>query len=416
MTPQDPFEAFRRSSHEERDIPYEPGDWDTLQQRLDADSAPARRPSPWWMLLLLLPLAGLFYVQHRNMQQQQALNERLLTEVRTLQETLKQAAPPVTASSAPTVDTVYVERLVYRDRVVYRPAASPMVLWPQPFLPDRFSPRAFGLTGAAYRGFLSAAPTRSPSLNSAPADRRKTEVEPANPKDYTIINPLPFAGIARLAFSSALPEPGAIRVGPPVKRRIVRGPLIDGWDLDFAAGPNTGQEDGEPALLGEVRLGARLGKGWSVFVGAAGASAKFEFEAFDASIGLPAVPTPSEEFSFSHASLQRQTAYGQVGISWQLPTRRRWAPFADVGYLRGISSELQTEYIYENDLGQDIVVEQADRFDLPASLLKFGAGVYYEPKFSSWRLGLGGRYQTPLNRDRLNPNRLGFDLRLGYSF
>lgn len=419
MTPQDPFEAFRRSSHEEREIPYEPGDWNALHQRLDADAAPTRGISPWWMLLLLIPLSGLFYLQQRNMEQQQMLNENLLVEVQTLRQAIDAPRPSSMPLVMNSVDTVYQERVVYRERIVYRSTKEMPRLRPETLLPGGFQN---GFSSPLNR-FLQvddlATSLISPPHAVAPVNDLFTSDEDLSNKSSLPVGLLPRAGIDQLVLPFSLPDPGPVEVKSLVKRRISRGPLVKGWDLDFAVGPTASTENDQPALpapLADIRIGARLGNGWSAFLGVAGEYAKFEFSGFELSIGLDPFPAPSEEFTFHGADLRRYAAYGQGGIGWQLPTQGRWSPFVDVAYLQSLSSESQLDYYYENAADMDIVVERPDRYDLPANLLKFGAGVYYSPKSSDWKIGLGGRYQLLFNRDKLNPSRAGIDLRLGYSF
>lgn len=429
MTPQDPFEAFRRSSHEEREIPYEPGDWDALHQRLDADATPARGVSPWWMLLLLLPLSGLFYLQHINMAQQRVLNENLLVEVQTLRQAIDSPRPSSSPQELPHIDTVYQERVVYRERVIYRTAPDVPglrvggLLLPGNGLNQYKTPLPQSLRGFLRRSWGEGRRLRREStsiIDTTAAYDLLVSEDGLSSESYLPLGLLPRGGIDELVLPFLLPVPGPIKVQPIPKRRIVRGPLVKGWNLDFAIGPNAATDEDQPALpalLTDFRLGARLGKGWSLFLGVAGEYAKFDFEDFDPTIGLDPFPAPSEEFTFHNADLRRYAAYGQVGLGWQLPTQGRWSPFIDVAYLRGFSSESQIDYYYENVADMDIVVERPDRYDLPANLLNFGAGMFYTPtKSSAWRIGLGGRYQSPLKQDKLNPARVGLNLRLGYRF
>jgi hypothetical protein len=238
-------------------------------------------------------------------------------------------------------------------------------------------------------------------------------------KSYLPVGLLPRAGIDQLVLPFHLPIPGPIEVQSFIKRRIVRGPLVKGWNLDFAVGLNAATEEDQPAMpapLADIRFDARLGQGWSLFLGVAGEYAKFEFNDFDPANGLEPFPAPSEDFTFQNADLRRFTAYGQLGLGWQLPTQGIWSPFIDVAYLHGISSQSQLDYMYEGTADQDLVVERPDRYDLPANLLNFGAGMFYIPKASGWRIGLGGRYQSPFGLDKLNPARVGLDLKMGYQF
>jgi hypothetical protein len=420
MTPQDPFEAFRRSSHEEREIPYEPGDWDALHQRLDADATPARGVSPWWMVLLLLPLSGLFYLQQLNMAQQRVLNENLLVEVQTLRQAIDSPGPSSFPQVLNRIDTVYQERIVYRERTVYRSTIETPRLRPGTLLPGGFKD---GFSSPLTR--LSQVDELATSLVSppravAPVTDLLTTDDDLSSESYLPVGLLPRAGIDELVLPFLLPIPGPIEVQPGSKRRIVRGPLVKGWNFDFAIGLNATTDEDQPALpalLTDLRLGARLGKGWSLFLGVAGEYATFDFEDFDPTIGLAPFPAPSEEFIFHNANLRRYAAYGQVGLGWQLPTEGRWSPFIDVAYLRDFSSESKIDYYYKNIADMYIVLGRPDRYDRPANLLNFGAGMFYTPtKSSAWRIGLGGRYQSPLKQDKLNPARIGLNLRLGYRF
>ncbi len=424
MNQRDPFEAFRRSSETERSLPFREEDWDDLDHRLNALKTPTkvRKPSTWWLLLLLLPIVGGFLLLNSRVQHQQVLNQRLLEEVKQLR--LEAGTTLANPLPTQTSDTVFVERIVYRDRPGQ--LASPVSSQSFAFSVPTFNVPANSLSVSQSWSLLTTikdeANETAPlaSAPAAPSDAGETADIPDILLAVKALNRpgLPYLNVEQDVFAN-LPSPYPAQASLR-KPRINRQPLVRSLGLTVVNEVSVSARPPEDNIVNlqlALRLKAGLGDGWFAFGGLASRFSAYDFHSEDHGLTFPAVPPPAAGYALSEIRVSETAHWWLLGAGWELPSKGRWQPFGEFSYQQAFGHESELAYDFLQTGLPDISTEiDATLTPRPSGYLNGGIGLRYRPKRSATQYGLGATYAVPLAADALNQPRLGVNIHLGFKF
>ncbi len=405
----DPFEQQFRDQWNNRQEPeFQEGDWEKLQGSLRGRN---NRRWPGWLLLLpWLGIGGLLWLlldlnrQLDVLQSNQAIPLAIVDTVLEVRERI-------------THDTVHVyHTIVTRDTLFIQ--SSPMA-WSEsgpmsePGLTARVSDRT-GETSRSDRGETISSLPHSPFVPLNELEWRTLSMIPAE-----LIEPVRKS--TGETFKLAVEEmesqhrPNVNLLRKTFYHMRPDGLVISGGSdglIPFGKGIRQGNGY-SIGLNGAVRYGEH----WQLGMGASYNQMSFEVHQFDASLGVPAVDPPGENFDFVVAEVIRPFLALDLEGRYTLPGDSRLSPFFEGGLRAILTRPYEVLYDFQDpDTGVTWTSESSPsgELKLPAQII-LGAGLKYRLG-SSWSLGLQGKYLHSLSDKNPIPHHVKVGGFLQYQF
>lgn len=425
---EDDFSAFKKSIDHPRSFPVDEERWAALQARLDRSG---RRSGPvpiafWWAVAAALPFVLLSILLWSSLQDSRRINERFLVQLDSL--LLRQPNQQATIVQH-RIDTIYLERIVYRDQVSDNTLVS---AWGDP---SSYPKLGYGtvlssrtLSGLANRyGRLSDYQPLSAALHAYRRDNRTdtyTPPSPANDTKLTFLSPL--ANLPTLTGGVSTTDKPALAVSPMPTPQFSRRPFqpwraFNVQELAIEGGIGIGDllDDRlreSQTLQGVIGLRLPFGKRWEVVGELAAQRLQYVLSEFNAELGAPLLEAPAAGYSFSDAKVRFTSLEYRFGLRYRLATTSRWTPY--VGLMYGRQRLLDTHVFYDFLAGEDELTVERDDVDLPstAATLQPQVGAWYAWPRSRWRLGLSAYYTFPLSENSPVTPGIGLLSRLQFDF
>lgn len=372
-------------------------DWTLLLPKLDAEHRRRWRALPLWWLGLLSGLLLCSNIGWWWMYQQS--DKRM--------ETLQQEWKQVRQQSVIQYDTVRTTVTVVRYDTIYRTLTyqSGFSTFSQPgvTMPNTGNSGGILASSSLARAQTTPAPTQKPDAIQPSAASGTTDLRVASnnsiPPDIQPFEVLPSRSTLldipqhRLHFSPLNPAPKAKRTPRPNPLTPKAFRLGAGGGFLAPVSNYLSQKSGYSTFLtGEVVFSDQL----ALTLDAAYAGIDFKGTVYDESLGIPAFPSPGDDYQLLHFETEeglKPLLQLTTGMRYWFGARHRLSPYLGLGY--GLQwhpgFELQAEFVNEITGKEKEKSVDVPFTSKPVSLLSFNAGVRYR-FFSHWYWQTGAVY------------------------
>lgn len=394
------FSAFKESLEADRPFPVDEEGWLALRARLERAQRGHRRAAWPWLLacLLLLTLGGLLFTR-RELQRVRQTHTLLLSRF----DSLLADAPAPPRPDRTRYDTIYIERIVYRN-LSPASAVGQAASVPMPAIPSRIAISPDSDFGSA-------------RLAGSAAD---TSTMPAAEVAALRVLPLRW-GVRRPPRPLPVPElpPLIAPYHPSSFTRLARSVRPGELSLGISVGVGRPDDKGQietHSTSSDLILALQFGPALEL-VGKLGLyRLKYDLRQFNSDLGVLPLDPPAEGYTFSDAQVRIPTLYWGLGGRYRFRPGSRWQPYAQLTYGRIYLQAYQTEYAFKQGAAE-IPVEIERQFN-PSRypFLQPGGGIGYRFRNRPWRLGLQASLVWPLRASRLPLGAVTLNGQIEYIF